>query len=338
MRDFRVFISYSQHDGREYAERLSELIRSVFSDIRVFWDAQLIAGKHFWSRLHDEVRRCNVFIYLVSDQSTTMPSGCIREFSWASFYEKHVVPCILPTYSGNPTNIVGLPELSELLYIDMRNGIENCTMELAKLYGTLYESIANASPITQFHRKEMMMLHDILEKLSDENHEREYFRNGTKVYELGFELEYDEYPMIEGRVSQAVCEEVIDILHMMDMLQRAWTAFTDVEQKRVQDEANEHADYLINNVGFWANEEFDHLRYMRFLNAQDKFTWLNYASDDGNSHTSNVRHYRAMLQEYSQIKYDDANDFYTAAGRFLLSVDEVIHILRAQNRVMTHPL
>ena len=88
MRDFTVFISYSHYDSRQHVERLDELIRSVFSDIRLFWDTQLYAGEDLWDRLHEEVRHCDIFVYLISDQSTTMPSGCIREFSWAQFYEK----------------------------------------------------------------------------------------------------------------------------------------------------------------------------------------------------------------------------------------------------------
>lgn len=338
MRDFTVFTSYSQQDGREYAERLNVLMRSVFSDIKVFWDRQLIAGEGLWDKLHEEVRHCDVFLYLVSDQSTTMPSGCIREYSWARFYDKHVVPCILPSYSSDPTDISGFPELSELLYIDMRNGIENCTVELAKLYGTLYESIVNASPITQYHRKEMMMLYEILGKLSDGKYEQETYRVGSEIYERGYEFEYDGYPPIEGRVSQAVCLEVIDMLEMMDMLQRAWTALSDVDRKRIENETYETAEFTIKQVGFWANEEGDHLAYMRFLNKCDKFTRMSYADNNGNSHLSNVRRYRAMLKVYSRIKHDDTNDFYTAAGRFLLSVDEMIQILQAQSRVISHPL
>ena len=91
MSDFSVFISYSHDDGRDFAERLNGLVRSVFSDINVFWDKELIAGEYFWDKLHEEVRHCGLFLYLVSDTSTKMPSGCIREFSWARFYEKHVI-------------------------------------------------------------------------------------------------------------------------------------------------------------------------------------------------------------------------------------------------------
>lgn len=338
MRDFTLFISYSQHDGRQYAERLSKLFRSVFPDIRIFWDRQLLAGEVLWDKLHEEVRHCNVFLYLVSDESTTMPSGCIQEFSWARLYEKQAVPCIMPTYSGDPSNISGLPELSELLYIDLRKGIENCAGELATLYGAIYELIVSSSPITQYHRQEMMMLYEILGKLSDSKHEHEEYRVGAEVYKRGYEFEYDDYPLIEGNVSQAICLEVIDMLDMMNMLQRAWAAFTDVERKRIENETRETAEFTIKQVGFCGNEEGDHLSYMRFLNKCDKFTWLSYANGNGNSHKPNVRPYRAMLQVYSHIKRDDTNDFYAATGRLLLSVDEVIQIVHAQHRAMLHPL
>ena len=336
MKDFTVFISYSHDDGRDVAKHLNELITQVFPDISVFWDSSLFAGEYLWDKLHEEVRHCDLFLYLVSDLSTKMPSGCIREFSWARFYEKHVVPCILSTYSDDPTDISGLPELSKLLYMDLRKGIENCTGELAKLYGTIYESVVNASPITQFHRKEMMMLYEILGRLSDEKNEGENFRVGAEVYEQGYEFDYDYYPRIEGRVSQALSLEVIDILDMMDKLQRAWKEFSDQELKRIKDETDDTVEYLVNNIGFWANEESDHLNYMRFLNERKKFTDLNYVSDSGNSHMPNLPSYRAMLQEYSQIKHDASNDFYR--GRYQLSANEVVRILKAQRYISSHPL
>lgn len=338
MRDFTLFISYSQHDGREYAERLNDLIRSVFSDIRVFWDAQIFAGEGLWDRLHEEVRHCNVFLYLVSDQSTTMPSGCIREFSWARFYEKHVIPCVLPTYSGDPPNFTGFPELGELLYMDLRNGIENCTGELARLYGTLYESILHASPITQFHRREMVLLYEILDKISDDSFGNTDIRLGMKVYERGFELEYDEYPMIEGRVSRAVCMEVIEILDMMDYLQHSWKSFSEEEKRSVDESVGRPVKYRVMNVGFCGNHESAHLSYMRFLIGDGKFTGLSLASDKGNSHMRNLPKYRAMLATFSRIKHDDDNDFFTGGERFLLSVNEVIRIIQAQNGVLSHPL
>ncbi len=333
MRDFTVFISYSQHDGREYAEQLDELIRSIFSDIRVFWDRQLIAGEGLWDNLHEEVRHCDVFIYLVSNRSTKMPSGCIREFSWACSYEKHVIPCILPTFTDDPNGISELPELSELLYVDLRKGINNCAQDLAKLYGTLYEAIVNATPITQFHRKEMMLLYEILGKLSDDHDEGV---SGREVYERGFELEYHQYPRIEGRVSAETCIEVVDILSMMESLQEAWRKFSEKDQARIKTAVDETVEYLVNKVGFWVNEEGDHYSYMKFINERGGFTHLNYASNGGNSHMNNLPRYRRMLREYLHIKHDDGNDFFR--GRRVLSLEEVIQILRAQRGSLSHPL
>ncbi|MCY4020832.1 MAG: YfbU family protein [Chloroflexi bacterium] len=333
MRDFTVFISYSQHDGREYAERLNELIRSVFSDIRVFWDTQLIAGEGLWDKLHEEVRHCDVFLYLVSDQSTTMPSGCIREYSWARLYEKHVIPCILSTFSGDPSNISELPELCELLYIDLRNGIENCTEEIAKLYGTIYDSVVSASPITEFHRKEMILLYEILEKLSEE---KDSSAVGREVYEEGYEFEYHSYPRIEGRVPETVCLEVIHILSMMEALQDSWKEFSEPERNQILETIGGNVDYFVNNVGFWVNEESDHFSYMKFLNERRKFTHLNYAFDEGNSHMKNLPRYRVMLREYDDIKHDNDNDYFKY--RRNLSVDEMIRILQAQRFVSSHPL
>lgn len=336
MKDFTVFISYSHDDGRAYAERLNTLLQSVFSDINVFWDKELIAGDYFWDKLLEQVRHCNVFLYLVSDSSTKMPSNCIRELDNAFFYHKHVIPCILPTYSGDPTKIPVTPELDRLQYVDLREGIENAADEIARLYGAIYESIVNSSPTAQLHRREMMLLYEILDKISDDNFENKHLRAGREVYERGFELEYDEYPMIEGRVSRGVCIEVIDILDMMGFLQGAWNGFGEEEKKRVEESVGRPVAYRVKNVGFCGNHETAHLSYMRFLNRDEKFTRLTYASDRGNSHMRNVPKYRAMLSEYSHIKRDDSNDFYK--DRYQLSIDEVIQILQAQDGAISHPL
>ncbi len=336
MKDFTVFMSYSHHDGQDYAVRLSELLKHVFSDINVFWDRGLIAGQDVWGGLLEKVRHCDVFLYLVSDRSTSMPSGCIREYSWAMLYEKHVVPCILPTFTGDPNGIPGFPELKDLLYVDLRKGIEDATDENAKLYGAIYESILNASPITQFHRKEMILLFEILGKLTDDIDNSEGYKVGVEVYERGFEFEYHEYPNIEGRVSEAVCLEVIDCLEMMESLQGAWKEFNGAEKIRIQKAAGNTVDYLVNNVGFCGNHEAEHLSYMRFLKRDDKFTQLSYAFGNGNSHMPNLPRYRAMLEEYQRIKQDGNNDFYR--DRFHLSVEEVFQILQAQNGVLSHPL
>ena len=37
------------------------------------------------------------------------------------------------------------------------------------------------------------------------------------------------YPMIEGRMSETLCLEVIDILTMMEYLQRAWKEYSELE-------------------------------------------------------------------------------------------------------------
>ena len=217
--------------------------------------------------------------------------------------------------------------------MDLRNGIDNCTEELAKLFGTLYDSIVNASPITQFHRKEMMLLYEILGKLSDDHDDE---KGGRKVYERGFELDYHNYPLIEGRVPYAICIEVLDILGMMESLQDAWREFSEQDKARIRTEVGEKVEYLVNNVGFWVNEEGDHFSYMKFINEQGGFTHLNYAFNNGNSHMNNLPRYRKMQREYRNIKHDDGNDFFRE--RRVLSLDEVIQILSAQYGAQSHPL
>ena len=332
MGDFSVFISYSHNDGRDFAERLNGLIRSVFSDIDVFWDKELIAGEYVWDKLLEEVRLCDVFLYLVSDRSIKLPSGCIREFAWARMHDKHIVPCILSSYSGNPDKIEGFPELNGLLYVDLRNGIDSCTIELAKLYGTIYESILNASPITQYHRREMMLLYEILGKFSDEKDEEKV---GWEVYQRGFELEYDDYPNIDGRVPKAVCLEVIDILDMMVFVQEALNSVSDKEKKNIEESVGK-VDYMIKNVGFCGNHETTHLSYLRFLNRDGRFQGLSYDPDNGNSHLPNLSRYREMLQEFNYITHDFNNDFYQ--GRYELSVNELIQIVQAPQFGSSHPL
>ena len=51
---------------------------------------------------------------------------------------------------------------------------------------------------------------------------------------------------------------------------------------------------------------------------------------------ASVPMYREMLREFLRIKYDDDNDFF--GGRYVLSFDEVIQILRARTGAQSHPL
>ena len=182
----------------------------------------------------------------------------------------------------------------------------------------------------------MMLLYEILNKVSDDTYEKHSYEVANEVYENGYEFEYHSYPRIEGRMSETLCLEVIDILSMMEHLQRAWKNYGKEEKKKIEKESGSTVGYLIENVGFCGNHEVEQLSYMSYLNERRKFTFLCYADDDGNSHMQNLPKYRVMLQEYLRIKHDNSNDFYR--GRRNLSVDEVIQILQAQRHVFSHPL
>lgn len=109
----RVFISYARFNEPIVVE-LDKLIRQLGH--KVWFDHQLIGGPNWWDQILDEIRQCDIFVFLLSLHSLES-QACRLELGWASALNRH----ILPIQVGD-VNFGTLPEsLAVKQVVDFRN-------------------------------------------------------------------------------------------------------------------------------------------------------------------------------------------------------------------------
>ena len=86
-----IFISYSHRD-KHVVEEIAPLLQLAFPNKYVFWDKRLLGGEDTDNKLHEQVRRCQVFVFFASHSSMSEESYCRREVTWARQYDKHNRP------------------------------------------------------------------------------------------------------------------------------------------------------------------------------------------------------------------------------------------------------
>jgi formylglycine-generating enzyme required for sulfatase activity len=111
----KIFISYSRVD-REFVEALAKLLREVYGYDNVWYDENLHGGDIWWQEILDAIDRCEIFIYLLSNESVTSPY-CLAEFQEAQRLHKGIITVQV----RDRTNLTG--KLSDIHYIDMKNGV-----------------------------------------------------------------------------------------------------------------------------------------------------------------------------------------------------------------------
>lgn len=135
----RIFISYSRVD-REFVEALSKLLREVYGYDNVWYDENLHGGDIWWQEILDAIERCDIFIYLLSNESVTSPY-CLAEFQEAQRLYKGIITVQV----RDRTNITG--KLSDIHYIDMKNGVNDTAS-----YNQLIKAIAKHEKQTKPRR------------------------------------------------------------------------------------------------------------------------------------------------------------------------------------------
>lgn len=113
----RIFISYSRVD-REFVVALAKLLREVYGYENVWYDENLHGGDIWWKEILDAIAECDIFIYLLSNESVTSPY-CLAEFQEAQRLYKGIVTVQV----RDRTNISG--KLSDIHYIDMKKGVND---------------------------------------------------------------------------------------------------------------------------------------------------------------------------------------------------------------------
>ncbi|MDE2776351.1 MAG: YfbU family protein [Chloroflexota bacterium] len=311
-----IFISYS-HDNKQIVEQIANLLELAFPSKYVFWDRRLLGGEDTDNKLHEQVRRCQVFVFFASHSSMSENSYCQREVAWAKEYDKHIVPYI---FSVNPEEVVRYLGDGNIFCVE-GSGIES----FAKLCGSIFQGFTTAT-YSNAHQRQMLMLYQILDKLDDDY----CYESEINVYESGYELEYGWAPVSYPPLNEKKCQEVRDILSMMERLQSDWEKLSDEEKAEIE-EKTRGAEYTIMNIGFSDYEETKEWGYLQFLRRRGWFRDLILVGNEygplkeGGDTFPNLPQYRGMLDMY-KARPDDYDNY---GRRRTFTPDDFITVINA---------
>ena len=131
----QIFISYSRADVN-FVEELVPLINTIFPEHTVWYDRQIVGGEDWWKRILREIDSCDLFIYLLSNDSLNS-TYCQSEFKEALRLQKKCLPVIV-----RPKTNVELapddlePELRRRNWVDMEKGFKIATQN-ARLWNAI---------------------------------------------------------------------------------------------------------------------------------------------------------------------------------------------------------
>lgn len=131
----RIFISYDR-DDRPFTRELAGRLRRVYGD--VWFDENLYGGEDWWREIQNQIARCDIFLYLLSEESARSVY-CQREHAEAVRLGKEVLPVRITPLQEIP------PHLRQIHYVDMANGgmtVENFTELTASIYQIASRSAA----------------------------------------------------------------------------------------------------------------------------------------------------------------------------------------------------
>ncbi|MBL8134580.1 MAG: SUMF1/EgtB/PvdO family nonheme iron enzyme [Anaerolineae bacterium] len=128
----QLFVSYSRVDN-DVVGLLVERLRRIYGLANVWYDDEIVGGAHWWSAILDQIDRCDVFLYLLSNESVTSPY-CRAEFTEAQRLQRPVVTVQV----RDRTRLS--EDLNEIQYIDMKRGIDD--ENLARLIRAINEQAA----------------------------------------------------------------------------------------------------------------------------------------------------------------------------------------------------
>lgn len=131
----RMFISYSRAN-RVFVEELVPLLTEVFSDHEIWFDKQISGGEDWWQRILEEITRCDVFIYLMSNDSLAS-EYCQAEFREALRLQKLCLPVIVQPKTEISTAPETLErEIRRREWVDMSGGFRDYQGN-ARLYAAI---------------------------------------------------------------------------------------------------------------------------------------------------------------------------------------------------------
>jgi formylglycine-generating enzyme required for sulfatase activity len=98
----RIFVSYSRSD-RPFLDTFLPLIRRVYGQDSLWFDDDIHGGSDWWGMILNEIGDCDLFIYLISNESLESPY-CQSELREALRLHKQILPVVVrrlnPAYPG----------------------------------------------------------------------------------------------------------------------------------------------------------------------------------------------------------------------------------------------
>lgn len=141
----RIFISYSRAD-RQFIDQFIPLIRRVYGNDSVWFDDDIHGGVDWWQMILNEIEKCDIFVYLISNESLESPY-CQAELREALRLKKQILPVIVrrlnPAYPGKIEDDLAVV-LRRTHYVDMSGGFRDANT-IASLYAALTR-LLNAIP------------------------------------------------------------------------------------------------------------------------------------------------------------------------------------------------
>jgi sulfatase modifying factor 1 len=148
----KIFISYSRAD-RQFIEQFIPLVRRVYGNDSLWFDQDIHGGTDWWQMILDEIHKCDLFIYLVSNESIESPY-CQAELREALRLNKKILPVIVRRLKPNYLNTVAddlATFLKKTQYVDMSGGFRDPEI-LSALYASLARLLtapqSTADPVT----------------------------------------------------------------------------------------------------------------------------------------------------------------------------------------------
>lgn len=153
-------------------------------------------------------------------------------------------------------------------------------------------------------RKILSMLHDIMDKIGDDEVEDGYHKVQAKVLRYGYVGEYaEEFADIDPELSRQDCEFVWDLLDLFRVLGANIRRLSPEDRAALGDGVVR--DLTFSGLDANNTRELSLLVYARHLIEQGKWEELAHhfgdAADRGNSHTQMLPEYQRMLAVYTPI-------------------------------------
>jgi formylglycine-generating enzyme required for sulfatase activity len=134
----QIFISYGRSD-RPFLDNFVPLLRRVYGNDSLWYDDDIHGGADWWQMILDEIASCDLFIYLISNESLESPY-CQAELREALRLNKQILPVVVrrlsPPYPGTIEDDLAAV-LRRTQYVDLSSGFKDANTT-ASLYAAVH--------------------------------------------------------------------------------------------------------------------------------------------------------------------------------------------------------